>query len=90
MIHALVALLVFCLVPCVTAAELVTLDAASRARAGIVLRPVLERSFGARFSVVGEVVRSPGGLAVKPSSVMAKSKKTANRIIARPPSTMGS
>jgi RND family efflux transporter MFP subunit len=36
------------------------LDAAARARAGIVVRPVLERSFGARLPVVGEVVRSPG------------------------------
>ena len=41
-------------------AERVTLDAASRSRAGVVMRPVLERSFGARLSVVGEVVRSPG------------------------------
>lgn len=41
-------------------AERVTLDAASRSRAGIVMRPVMELSFGARLPVVGEVVRSPG------------------------------
>jgi RND family efflux transporter MFP subunit len=60
MMRRFVLLLAFCLVPFASAAERVTLDAASRARAGIVLRPVLERSFGARVSVVGEVVRSPG------------------------------
>jgi cobalt-zinc-cadmium efflux system membrane fusion protein len=40
--------------------ELVRLDPAEQARAGIVLRPVLERSFGEQLRVVGQVVRAPG------------------------------
>ncbi len=43
-----------------SAAELVRLNADEQARAGIVVRPVLERSFGDQFRVVGQVVRSPG------------------------------
>lgn len=38
----------------------VRLKAAAQARAGIVSRPVLERAFGERISVIGEVVRAPG------------------------------
>jgi cobalt-zinc-cadmium efflux system membrane fusion protein len=40
--------------------EVLRLDAASQARAGIVTRPVRERAFGASFRVVGQVVRTPG------------------------------
>ncbi len=42
------------------AAEVVRLDAQQQSRAGIVVRPVLERSFGDQLRVVGQVVRSPG------------------------------
>lgn len=42
------------------AAEVVRLDAEQQSRAGIVVRPVLERSFGDQLRVVGQVVRSPG------------------------------
>lgn len=42
------------------AVETVTLDAASQTRAGLVVRPVLERTFGNQLRVVGQVVRSPG------------------------------
>jgi len=41
-------------------AEQVRLNADEQARAGIVVRPVLERSFGDQFRIVGQVVRSPG------------------------------
>lgn len=40
--------------------EVVTLDSQARARAGILSRPVIERSFGDQVRVVGQVVRSPG------------------------------
>jgi cobalt-zinc-cadmium efflux system membrane fusion protein len=40
--------------------ERVTLDAVAQSRAGIVVRPVLERSFGEQMRVFGEIVRSPG------------------------------
>ena len=42
------------------AAQVVHLNADEQARAGIVVRPVLERTFGDQFRVVGQVVRSPG------------------------------
>ncbi len=42
------------------ASETVRLTAEEQARAGLVVRPVLERSFGDQFRVVGQVVRSPG------------------------------
>lgn len=42
------------------AGDVVRLDAAQQARAGVVVRPVLERSFGDQQRVVGQVVRSPG------------------------------
>ena len=42
------------------AAGTVSLTPDEQARAGIVVRPVLERSFGDQFRVVGQVVRSPG------------------------------
>ena len=42
------------------AAERVELDAAQLSRAGVVTRPVLERSFGDQQRVVGQVVRTPG------------------------------
>ncbi len=46
--------------------ETVRLDAARQTRAGILTRPVLERSFGDQVRVLGEVVRAPGTtLAVK-------------------------
>lgn len=44
----------------VAAGEIVTLDAQSQTRAGIVVRPVLERSFGEQTRVIGQVVRAPG------------------------------
>jgi len=40
--------------------EVVRLDAQQQSRAGVIVRPVLERSFGDQFRVVGRVVRSPG------------------------------
>jgi cobalt-zinc-cadmium efflux system membrane fusion protein len=42
------------------AGEVVQLNAAALSRAGVLTRPVLERSFGEQFRIVGEVVRSPG------------------------------
>lgn len=42
------------------AQQVVELDPAMRSRAGVVVRPVLERTFGDQMRVVGEVVRSPG------------------------------
>ncbi len=42
------------------AGDVVRLDAAQQARAGLVVRPVLERSFGDQQRVVGQVIRSPG------------------------------
>ncbi len=54
----------------VSAGEVVTLDATEQARAGIEVRPALERSFGEQTQVIGQVVRSPGStLTVK--SVLA-------------------
>lgn len=44
----------------VGAQQVVELDPAMRSRAGIVVRPVLDRTFGDQLRVVGEVVRSPG------------------------------
>jgi len=43
-----------------TEPQTVHLDADAQARAGIVVRPVLERRFGDQFRIVGQVVRSPG------------------------------
>lgn len=43
-----------------TAAQVVELDAAQQARAGIVVGTVAERGFGDRQRVVGQVVRIPG------------------------------
>jgi len=40
--------------------ERIALDTEEQARAGIVVRPVVEQSFGDRIRVVGLVVRSPG------------------------------
>ncbi len=42
--------------------EVLTLDAAAQARAGIVTRPVRERAFGESFRVLGLVVRTPGSM----------------------------
>ncbi len=54
-----------------------TLDAQSQTRAGIVVRPVLERSFGEQTRVIGQVVRAPGStLTVK--SVLAGQVETIN------------
>jgi len=44
----------------VGAADTVQLDPQQLIRAGIVVQPVLERSFGDRVRIVGQVVRSPG------------------------------
>ena len=44
----------------VGAADTVQLDPQQLSRAGIVVQPVLERSFGDRVRIVGQVVRSPG------------------------------
>ena len=41
-------------------AESVQVSAAAQARAGIVLRPVQERTFGDQIRVLGQAVRSPG------------------------------
>ncbi len=61
----------------VAAGEVVTLDAQSQTRAGIVVRPVLERSFGEQTRVIGQVVRAPGStLTVK--SVLAGQVETIN------------
>ena len=46
--------------PVARATDVVKLDPAQQARAGLVVRPVLERSFGDRQRVVGQVVRAPG------------------------------
>lgn len=46
--------------PLCSAGQRVRLDRDEQSRAGIVVRPVVERSFGDRFRVVGQVVRSPG------------------------------
>ncbi len=46
--------------PAARATDVVRLDPAQQARAGLVVRPVIERSFGDRQRVVGQVVRSPG------------------------------
>ena len=48
------------LAPMVAVADTVELDAQAQSRAGIVVRPVLERSFGDQFRIVGQVVRAPG------------------------------
>ena len=59
LLFALAAALLF--VPASTPAqETVQLDAAAMNRAGVLVRPVLERTFGEQVPVVGEVVRSPG------------------------------
>jgi len=42
------------------AGEVVTLDAAAQSRAGILVRPVLERPFGNQLRVFGDIVRAPG------------------------------
>jgi RND family efflux transporter MFP subunit len=54
------------------AAEVVRLDAQQQSRAGIVVRPVLERSFGDQIRVVGQVVRSPGSTITVKSVVGAR------------------
>lgn len=41
-------------------AEVIRLDAATQARAGLIVRPVQERSFGDQIRVLGQTVRSPG------------------------------
>jgi len=43
-----------------SASQTVRLTAEEQTRAGTVVRPVTERSFGDQFRVVGQVVRSPG------------------------------
>ena len=40
--------------------QILSIDAPSQARAGIVTRPVRERAFGESFRVLGQVVRPPG------------------------------
>ncbi len=42
------------------ATDTVELDPQAQARAGIVVRPVLERTFGDQLRIVGQVVRAPG------------------------------
>ena len=44
----------------VAASDVVSLNAQSQMRGGIVVRPVLERSFGEQIRVIGQVVRAPG------------------------------
>jgi RND family efflux transporter MFP subunit len=43
-----------------SAGETITLDGAALSRAGILVRPVLERPFGDQLRVFGDVVRAPG------------------------------
>ncbi len=58
MIRFLLLLLLFFSSP--ASSETVRLDAAAESRAGIVTRPVLERTFGDQIRIVGRVVRAPG------------------------------
>lgn len=46
--------------PVIARSETVSLSPAAQARAGIVLRPVQERTFGDQVRVLGQAVRSPG------------------------------
>jgi RND family efflux transporter MFP subunit len=57
---ALIPVVVAAVAAATASAEVVRLDAQQQSRAGIVVRPVLERSFGDQLRVVGQVVRSPG------------------------------
>ena len=43
-----------------SAAEMITLSAAAQARAGLLFRPVEERTFGDQVRVLGQAVRAPG------------------------------
>jgi len=61
-------------------AEQVVLDAATQSRAGILVRPVLERSFGTQIRVVGQVVRPPGGTIAVQSVLSGR----VEHILARP------
>lgn len=54
------ALLMLCVTASVGFAEIVQLDAATQARAGLIVRPVQERTFGDQIRVLGQTVRSPG------------------------------
>jgi cobalt-zinc-cadmium efflux system membrane fusion protein len=51
---------------------LVNLDAVAQSRAGIVVRPVLERSFGEQMRVFGQIVRSPGTTATVKTRLQAR------------------
>jgi cobalt-zinc-cadmium efflux system membrane fusion protein len=50
----------------------VSLDAAAQSRAGIVVRPVLERSFGEQMRIFGTIVRSPGTTVTVKTRVQAR------------------
>jgi cobalt-zinc-cadmium efflux system membrane fusion protein len=54
------ALLPFLYAVAASAQQTVQLDAAAMNRAGVLVRPVLERPFGEQVAIVGEVVRAPG------------------------------
>jgi cobalt-zinc-cadmium efflux system membrane fusion protein len=58
--HARIGLMALFLTTAPASGEVLTLDTASQARAGIVTRPVRERAFGESFRIVGQVVRTPG------------------------------
>ena len=60
MIRVVVSVLILLSAPVVAGAETVHVSAAAQARAGIVLRPVQERTFGDQIRVLGQAVRSPG------------------------------
>ncbi len=60
MIRIVVSVLILLSAPVVAGAETVHVSAAAQARAGIVLRPVQERTFGDQIRVLGQAVRSPG------------------------------
>lgn len=53
-------LVVLSLAPTAHGTDSIELDPQAQSRAGIVVRPVLERTFGDQFRIVGQVVRAPG------------------------------
>jgi len=60
--HVRIGLIALLMATASASGEVLKLDAASQARAGIVTRPVRERAFGESFRVVGQVVRTPGSM----------------------------
>ncbi len=60
MMRVLLSMVVLVSTPVVVQSETVQMSAAEQARAGIVLRPVQDRTFGDQIRVLGQAVRSPG------------------------------